>query len=344
MSDGERVAFYLIGQALSAPQNGIIIIDEPELHLHKSIQTRLWREIQAARPDCLFVYMTHDVEFAASLTEAQKIWLKSYDGAVWEWEEVPSVEEFPEALLLQILGTRQHILFVEGELESLDVELFRLLYPDHLVIPRKGCEQVILATRALRDAKLETWKEAHGIIDRDRRHVGEIATLKKQGIETLDVAEVENLFCVPEVLHLVAQSQGLTSGEEVTRAQNFVFKELEKEKKAQISSHVAQEIKWRLNVFDVKKQGANELQVELESLAQAIDVSAIYRERENEVNDVLTTRNYLGALRLFNRKGLPAQLSEVFGVASISKLIINLANSGKQQEVRQALRPHIPHF
>lgn len=32
MSDGERVIFYLIGQCLVAPQDGTIIIDEPELH------------------------------------------------------------------------------------------------------------------------------------------------------------------------------------------------------------------------------------------------------------------------------------------------------------------------
>jgi ABC-type cobalamin/Fe3+-siderophores transport system ATPase subunit len=102
MSDGERVIFYLIGQALCVPNNGILIIDEPELHLHKSIQTRLWREIQAARPDCLFVYMTHDVEFAASLTEAKKIWLKNFDGELWEWEEVPTIEGFPEELLVVV--------------------------------------------------------------------------------------------------------------------------------------------------------------------------------------------------------------------------------------------------
>lgn len=34
MSDGERVAFYLIAQCLIIPINNLIIIDEPELHLH----------------------------------------------------------------------------------------------------------------------------------------------------------------------------------------------------------------------------------------------------------------------------------------------------------------------
>jgi len=66
MSDGERVIFYLIGQCLAAPHDGIIIIDEPELHLHKSVQPKLWSEIEKLRTDCLFVYLTHDVDFAAA--------------------------------------------------------------------------------------------------------------------------------------------------------------------------------------------------------------------------------------------------------------------------------------
>ena len=37
MSDGERVVLYLIAQVLCVPQNKIIIIDEPEIHLHRSI-------------------------------------------------------------------------------------------------------------------------------------------------------------------------------------------------------------------------------------------------------------------------------------------------------------------
>lgn len=81
MSDGERVIFYLVGQALSAPENGVIVVDEPELHLHRSIQARLWDAIEAERSDCLFVYLTHDLDFAASRVSATKVWLESYDGS-----------------------------------------------------------------------------------------------------------------------------------------------------------------------------------------------------------------------------------------------------------------------
>jgi len=46
MSDGERVSLYLIGQFLCAPENSIIIVDEPEIHLHKSLVDKLWNKIE----------------------------------------------------------------------------------------------------------------------------------------------------------------------------------------------------------------------------------------------------------------------------------------------------------
>ena len=40
MSDGERAVFYFIGEVLCAKEGSLIIIDEPENHLHKSIISR----------------------------------------------------------------------------------------------------------------------------------------------------------------------------------------------------------------------------------------------------------------------------------------------------------------
>jgi ABC-type glutathione transport system ATPase component len=66
LSDGERVGFYLTAHALLAPKNGILVIDEPELHLHPTIQSSLWNALEQEREDCTFVYITHDLAFAAS--------------------------------------------------------------------------------------------------------------------------------------------------------------------------------------------------------------------------------------------------------------------------------------
>ncbi|MEP0944835.1 MAG: AAA family ATPase [Rhizobiaceae bacterium] len=49
MSDGERVVFYLIAQALLEKPDSLLIFDEPELHINRSILAKLWDEIEGAR-------------------------------------------------------------------------------------------------------------------------------------------------------------------------------------------------------------------------------------------------------------------------------------------------------
>ncbi|WP_302233705.1 AAA family ATPase [uncultured Adlercreutzia sp.] len=106
MSDGERSVLYLAAQVLCVPENKTLIIDEPEVHLHPSLMGRLWRALESARPDCLFVFITHDVQFAALHKDSPRIWVKSFDGANWDWDFIPN-SDLPEQLLLELLGNRK---------------------------------------------------------------------------------------------------------------------------------------------------------------------------------------------------------------------------------------------
>jgi hypothetical protein len=266
MSDGERVIFYLLGQCLAAPTDGIIVIDEPEIHLHKSVQTPLWREIERLRPDCLFVYMTHDVDFAVSLSESKKIWLKSYDGQQWEWEEVEEVDDLPETLLVEVLGSRKPVVFVEGENGSYDTSLYRAILPDYLVIPSGSCTQVIQAVKALRASNQLHHLSIYGIIDRDRRVQGELQSLEQSGVFALEVAEVENLFCVPEILSIVSLQLARDPSEDLKKISKFIFSKMQSEIEAQISLRAASEIKYKLNLFDEKAKGVQGLEAALSTL------------------------------------------------------------------------------
>jgi ATPase subunit of ABC transporter with duplicated ATPase domains len=128
MSDGERVALYLMGQCLCAPPGSILIIDEPEIHLHTSIMQSLWNKLEEAKPDCLYVYITHDLNFASTRVSTTSIWVKEFDGSSKLWEEVPQVDEFPESLLLELLGNRRKIIFVEGEKGGKDHAIYQSVY------------------------------------------------------------------------------------------------------------------------------------------------------------------------------------------------------------------------
>lgn len=346
MSDGERVIFYLIGQCLAAPTDGIIVIDEPELHLHKSIQVPLWNELEKHRSDCLFVYITHDVDFSASKESSIKLWLKSYNGTQWDWEVIEQIEGMPEDLLLEVIGSRKPVAFVEGENGSFDVALYRALLRGYLVIPVGSCSRVIQSVKALRENPQIHHLDIFGVIDRDRRVDAELCALESAGVFALDVAEVENLFCTPEILNLIAKKLEKNPIEIVQQAEDFIFKKLSEEIETQISLHCASEIKFKLNLFDEKAKGEKDLQNALTGLTTTIDVHAIYSEAENKFRSALDKKNYKEALRLYNRKSLSSQIGGILGFKSseLPEYIVRLAKGSAALEVANALRPYFGNF
>lgn len=346
MSDGERVVFYLIGQCLAAPENGVIIIDEPEIHLHKSIQAPLWIEIQELRPDCLFVYMTHDVDFAVSLPDSQKIWLKSYDGTNWDWELVQDVDGLPENLLIEILGSRKPIVLVEGVKGSFDSKLYQAILDDFLVIPSGSCAEVISTVKALKSSGQLHHLNVYGIIDRDRRVENEIESLKNNSVYTLEVAEIENLFCVPELTKIVSVKLGRDPDEDSNSVESFVIKKLKSELEKQVSLHVASEIKFQLNCFNDKATGKDNLESALSSLTNNIEVAKIYNEKEALFTEAIESSDYLKLLKIYNRKSLASQISSIFGLQKdeLAKMVLRLVNSEYKEEVKQALKPYFGDF
>ena len=203
MSDGERAVLYLASQVLIIPENKTLIIDEPEIHLHGTIMNRLWESLEKYRSDCLFIYITHDTNFAASHKTSEKIWIKSYDGKNWDLEKINS-DDLPEKLLFDILGSRKNILFVEGEENSFDSKLYSILYPNYFIIPCGSCMQVIMRTKSFKSTQNIHNNNVYGIIDRDFRTEDEIDKLKKDNIYALKVSEVENLFIIEELIKFLA--------------------------------------------------------------------------------------------------------------------------------------------
>ena len=346
MSDGERVIFYLIGQCLAAPQNGLIVIDEPELHLHKSVQVPLWSEIEKLRADCLFIYLTHDVDFAAAKEITKKIWLKSYDGSSWDWEVFDADHDLPEELLLEILGSRKPVVFVEGENGSFDTGLYSAILPGFLVIPRGSCSQVIQSVKALKANPQLHHLKVYGIIDRDRRVPAEITILEQNSIFVLGVAEVENLFCTKEILQVVSTRLARDVNADFQTVSNAVFKRLQSELETQVSLRVVSEIKFRLNMFDEKAKGTTALTTTLQSLVSGIDIGIIYSSTLSEFNTVISKADYDALLAIYNRKSLSAQASGALGLANggLPEFVVRLARGESRNEIINSLKKYFGNF
>ena len=319
MSDGERVAFYLIAQSICAPANALVIIDEPEIHLHRSVQYRLWDAIEAERPDCAFVYITHDLEFAASRSRAKLIWVKKFDGKKWDWEDVACVDSFPMELTLEILGSRKPILFVEGTHDGIDTQLYKRIYPDFHIVPRESCLKVIESTRSVRNANDLRAIAAFGIIERDYRADPYIRSLQRDFIFATPVAEAENTICLPFIV--MAAAKHLHRDEESTfqAVIEAAIKRLQSQLDNQVKERAAQEIRYAFGQFSFKGfTGRESFLQAANDFKAAIDAQSQYDVAVQHYMTIIDQRDYMGLLKSFNCKGLEDDVAKAVGFVNRS--------------------------
>ena len=347
MSDGERVTLYLIGQCLCAPDNSIIIIDEPEIHLHKSLMARLWNKVEEVCPNKLLVFITHDLDFAASRKEAKKLWIKNSDGAAnWIWEEVPEIETIPENLVIEIIGNRKNIIFCEGEKASYDTILYQAAFPDYHIVPRGGCEKVIESTKAVRGNPSLHHLQAFGIIDSDYRTTDEINALRDACIYTINVAEIENLFCIEPILRIVAANQHLDANATAAAVTTFIINSLTDEFDVQVTSHAQREIQFRLNAYTKARHTEQGLNDGITIVLNSICIAAIYADSRALYQQAIDENSLEKALRLYNRKNLPKRISASFGLANneYANIVVRLLKSDKKSEIVAAIQNFTPTF
>ena len=216
MSDGERSAMIIAAHVITAEKGTIFLIDEPEKHLHRSISQPFLSALFDLRKDCAFIISTHDIDLAITYPEAQVLMLRSckWSGdqcVAWDAKvikpnsQLPDEARLTEELKREILGSRERILFVEGDSNSLDLQLYEALFPNLSVIPKENCENVIDAVHGLRKSQEMHDVEAFGLIDGDNRRKEQIDSLAESGIFALEAYSVEALYYYSEVIAAVAR-------------------------------------------------------------------------------------------------------------------------------------------
>ena len=175
MSDGERNAAIIASTVLTVEPGTVLLIDEPERHLHRSIIEPFLSALFQRRNDCAFLVSTHEIALPVSDQEANTLMVRSCnwngDRAIaWDIDLLEANTDLPEDLKRAILGSRKKILFVEGDSSgSLDLPLYSSLFPGISILPKGGCADVLRAVSGLRGTEGLHHVEAFGLIDKDNR-------------------------------------------------------------------------------------------------------------------------------------------------------------------------------
>lgn len=310
-SDGEREVLYLIGAVVSVPKGSIIIVDEPENHLHRSIILKLWNVLEKEREDCFFLYITHDLDFAKSRNNSQIFWVKEYLGNFnWNYKPLDTEIEMNE-LTLQLLGTRDNVLLVEGDKGSIDVMLYSRLFSEWTVIPCGSCEQVIKGVKFVREHSEVLGIKVLGIIDRDRLTDSQVEKYFHEDIIVPKVAEVENFFLVEEVFKLMCDHFYVDNKNQVFETiKAMAIDQFSQQMESQILQHLQYQIQNLVNQgINNNSKSIIEFKNKFKITIDDIDFDIIENEIRSKFENIQKQGSYKDLLKYFNFKGLGHSLN-----------------------------------
>lgn len=333
LSDGEKAVFYYIAMVLLAGEKDYIIVDEPENHLNLSVLISLWNQLEIEKPNCLFIYITHNIQFATSRRDFNIIWNKFFTAPdEWEIELIEPDNEIPDELIIELLGTQKDIIFCEGEKGKEDYNFLQALFGDtHTIIPASGHLNVVNITKAYNSSNLFK-SEAIAIIDKDYYDKKQLEKWKESNIYSLPFLEIENIYVCDEILDCLS-NQEVYDSDSFKEYKKAVINKVEERKEELAIKFVKQRINNELRSNYMSKTEEIEiLEWEIEKLFSELSIKELYAQRLKEIEQVIENHDYKEIITNADLKGILTKelTNRVLKIPNYPDIVINLLNTNTQ--------------
>ena len=297
LSDGERNALLIAGNVLTAPSGTLLVIDEPERHLHRSIISPLLNQLFKRRSDCGFVISTHDHDLPLGFPDAKILLLRSCTfngGAVqnWEADELPANTPIDDLLKRDLLGARRRILFVEGTESSLDKPLYSYIFPMVSVVPKGDCRNVEHSVRGVRQAETFHWLRAFGIVDGDGYDEDQIREKKNKGVYALPFYSVEAIYFHPKIIEWIAIRQANVTGKDADLLRKKALEEGVKAIAGHTDRLIQKAVTKTIRKLILEQIPNDGVLLNGEPVSLKNDANAILKKRKNELENAVADCNW----------------------------------------------------
>jgi hypothetical protein len=295
------------------------------------------------------VYATHDLEFASSRRGAALLWVQSCDMSTgtWEYSIMPDTEDaLTGEVYMAIIGARKPILFIEGDDHSIDARLYPLIFRDYSVKSLGSCNKVIESTRTFNDLTAFHHLNAMGIVDRDRREEGEVTYLRRKNIMVPEVAEIENMLMLEDVVRAVASYMHKNADRVVASVKKSVLAQFKNELRSQALQHTRHRVKRTVEYrIDGKFPDIGALEDHINNLVVEIQPRKLYEKLCRDFREYLAAGDYGSVLRVFNQKTMlsasnVAQLCGLHDKVNYINTIMHILRTETPQSeaIRRAVR------
>lgn len=322
LSDGERCILFYIGNVLLAPENSYIIVDEPETFLNAAVYNELWDLLISERPDCQFIFASHNMDFVQSRTNATYIWCKKFEAPYnLEYQKLDDSLNLPLKLLTEVSGTKKPILFCEGTKTSIDYQIYSKLFSEFCFVkPVQGHKQVIQYTKAYNKLKKSHGNEAYGIIDYDWMDGARIQNYKKKNIFVLPFNEIEMFLIDEEIVNYVLSDDEEDKKQKIKKLRDTVIGLCitNKDKIIRIALKKKLDEFMEGNLIETREPTEDEARTFLENLSEKFDITVTLENITKMVEDSIASSDFSTILKICNLK------NEITGSKEIKEIVSNL--------------------
>lgn len=226
LSSGEQeVIKVLFDVARKDIRHSVVIVDEPELHLHPTLAFKLIESLKSIGDHTnQFLFLTHSSDLISTYYSTGDVYFIDQKGSsknqAHRLSDLNHEHHQVASLIGQNLGlfaVGKKLVFVEGEDASIDrltyQKIAQTIDPDIKVIPSGS----VLNIMALNNIEAQIRKTVFGIDlymvrDRDGLSEKQVTELERNGrIRCLKRRHIENYFLNPDLLFLVAKRLYLTA-------------------------------------------------------------------------------------------------------------------------------------
>ena len=322
LSDGERCILFYIGNVLLAPENSYIIVDEPETFLNAAVYNELWDLLISERPDCQFIFASHNMDFVQSRTNATYIWCKNFEAPYdLDYQVLEESQEIPLPLLTEVSGAKKPILFCEGTKNSLDYQIYSKLFSEFCFVkPVQGHKQVIQYTKAYNKLQETYGNKAYGIIDYDWMDEARIESYKKKNIFVLPFDEIEMLLVDEEMVNSVLSDDEEDKKQKINKLRDTVIGlcTTNKDKIIRIALKKKLDEFMEGHLIETREPTEDEARTFLENLSEKFDITVTLENITKIVEDSIASSDFSKILKICNLK------NEIIDSKEIKEIVSNL--------------------
>lgn len=287
LSSGEREVVILTFDILTQnPSHCLILIDEPEVHLHPELTFRLIKALKAIGEHNQYFLFTHSPDIIGNSLDTGVHFVRPKvraplgnqviridESNVDAFNSIPNIRE-----TIGMVSVGKKLLFVEGGNTSIDRNVFATIAKDAkidvAIIPSDSCRNINnMATMCETLEKGLFGVELFMVMDRDSLASEQIQHFhnKSNGrLVFLPFYHIENAFLAPKAIASVAKTLLLSSAPTAEQIELKMVELARQQINHTISLYVKNEIYFQAGNFDVSPQITIDQTTEIKALATAM--------------------------------------------------------------------------